>query len=61
MSGNQAFVFGSTAKGGLSVVDFEGSTLVRGNTDNDAAFELEILIVDSDLLASAYSASDFVL
>ena len=61
VSGNQAFEFGSTAKGGLSLVEFEGSTLVRGNTDNDAAFELEILIVDSDVLFSDYSASDFIL
>jgi hypothetical protein len=34
---------------------------VRGNTDNDAAFEFELLIEDGAVLASAYAAADFVL
>jgi len=33
---------------------------VRGNTDNDAPFEFELLI-DAGVLASAYRAADFVL
>ncbi len=61
LSGNQAFVFGSTAKGGLSLIDIDGNTLVRGNIDNTAAFEFEILIVDGAIDASAYTAADFIL
>ena len=60
LSGDQTFVFGSTGKGGLSLVDFDGNTLVRGNIDNSAAFEFEILIVDGAINASAYTAADFV-
>jgi hypothetical protein len=59
--GNQAFVFGGTGIGGVSVVSSGSDTVVRCNTDNDAAFELEILIQDGRVLASAYKALDFVL
>ena len=38
-----------------------GNTIVRGNTDADAAFELEVVIEDGGVLASAYSAADFYL
>ncbi|MBP7240795.1 M10 family metallopeptidase C-terminal domain-containing protein [Amaricoccus sp.] len=60
-SGNQAFAFGRTGAGGLSVVESGGNTLVRGNTDGDAAFEFQLLIEDGGVLAAAYRASDFVL
>ena len=60
-SGNQAFVFGSTDKGGISLFNVDGNTLVRGNIDNDAAFEFEVLIVDGAVSASAYTAADFIL
>lgn len=56
---NDSFIFGSTGLGGLSVVDSGTDTLVRLNTDNDAAFEVVILIADGGVLASAYTAADF--
>lgn len=60
-SGDQAFVFNSTAAGGLSFADSRGDTLVRGNLDNDAAFELVIRIEDAGLSHRAYGAIDFLL
>ena len=36
-------------------------TLVRCNTDRDAAFEFELRIEDAGVLASAYKAFDFIL
>lgn len=60
-SGVQTFVFGSTDKGGISLIDVDGNTLVRGNINGDAAFEFEILIVDGSVKASAYTIDDFVL
>lgn len=60
-SGDQAFVFNSTAAGGLSLADSRGDTLVRGNLDNDAAFELVIRIEDGALSHRAYGAIDFLL
>ena len=59
--GNQAFAFGTTAKGGVSLVDSGSNTILRCNTDNDAAFELELALENSGVLASAYQAGDFVL
>jgi Ca2+-binding RTX toxin-like protein len=56
-----SFFFGSTGLGGLSVIDSGSDTLVRLNTDNDAAFEVIILIADGGVLASAYTAADFIL
>ncbi|MGL4311259.1 MAG: calcium-binding protein [Paracoccaceae bacterium] len=58
---NQAFAFGSTGIGGLSLVASGANTLVRGNIDNDAEFEITILIEDGAVLASAYTAADFIL
>jgi hypothetical protein len=55
------FVFGSAARGGLTVVDVGTDSLVRGNLDDDAGFELQILIEDGAVKASAYSADDFIL
>jgi Ca2+-binding RTX toxin-like protein len=59
--GNQAFVFGGTGIGRVSVVNSGTDSLVRGNTDRDAAFEFELVIADAGILASAYRAGDFVL
>lgn len=58
---NNTFVFGSAGLGGLSVIDAGTDTLVRLNTDNDAAFEVVILIADGGVLASSYTAADFIL
>lgn len=59
--GNQAFIFGGTGRGRVSVVEAGGNSLVRANTDGDAAFEFELLIEDGGVLASAYGAGDFIL
>ncbi|SFQ25856.1 DUF4082 domain-containing protein, partial [Tranquillimonas alkanivorans] len=60
--GDQAFTFGSTDIGGLSLVDVGDSTLVRGNTDGDARFEFEVMIQDgAEVSASDYSHLDFLL
>jgi hypothetical protein len=45
----------------VSVVNSDSNTLLRCNVDTDAAFELELLIGDNGILASAYKALDFVL
>ena len=61
-SGNQAFGFGGTGAGQISVIEFGNTaTLVRGNTDDDAAFEFELIIEDAGTRASAYTAADFIL
>jgi hypothetical protein len=59
--GNQAFHFGGTGRGDLSVVESNGDTLVRANVDGDGGFELALLIDDGAVRASAYSAADFIL
>ena len=61
-AGDQAFVWGSTGTGGISAVEMGNTaTLVRANTDADAAFEFELVIEDASTLASAYTAADFML
>jgi Ca2+-binding RTX toxin-like protein len=59
--GNQAFAFGGTGVGRVSLVNSGSNTLVRCNIDKDAAFEFELLIEDGGVLASAYKALDFIL
>ena len=59
--GNQAFVFGGTGVGRVSLVNPGSNTLPRCNVDGDGAFELEMLIEDGAVLAGAYKALDFVL
>jgi len=59
--GVQSFTFGSTGKGGVSVIDVGGDTIVRANVDNDADFELEIVIKDGAVAASQYTYHDFYL
>jgi hypothetical protein len=64
MLGNQPFVFGGgTTAGHLSLVNSATttSTLVRGNVDDDTAFEFVLTIEDGGVLASAYKAVDFIL
>lgn len=58
---NQAFRLGGTGTGCLSLVNSDGDTLVRGNTDRDAAFEFALLIEDGATRASAYGVEDFIL
>ena len=58
---NDAFLFGGTGIGRISLVNSGTNTVIRGNTDNDAAFEFELLIEDAAVLASTYRAADFVL
>lgn len=58
---DQAFVFGSTGRGGISVVDVGGNTMIRGNIDSDPEFEFAIIIEDGAVPASAYTANDFML
>ena len=60
-AGDQAFAFGGTEIGRVSLVDAGGNTLVRCNTDRDAAFELELVIEDGGTLAAAYRDVDFIL
>jgi Ca2+-binding RTX toxin-like protein len=61
LAGNQAFVFGGTGIGRVSVVSFGTDSRVRCNVDNDAAFEFELLVRDAGVLPSAYKAVDFIL
>lgn len=61
LGAQDSFVFGSIALAGLSLIDSGTDTLVRLNTDNDAAFEMVITIQDGAVLAADYTAADFVL
>lgn len=55
---NDAFTFG----GRLQLSDSNGSTLVRGNVDGDAAWEFVLLIEDgAGINAGDYRAGDFIL
>lgn len=57
-----AFIFrGGTGEGRLWTVNSGTNTLVRANTDRDAAVEFELLIADGAVRASAYTADDFLL
>ena len=56
-----SFIFNSTGLAGISLIDQGTDTLVRINTDNDATFEMTFLINDGAVLASDYTAADFIL
>ena len=57
-----SFLFNQTGLAGLSIVDDAfGNTLVRMNIDNDPRFEAIALISDGGVLASSYTAADFIL
>jgi len=61
-AGNQAFAYGSTGIGRVSVVEFGNTaSLVRANTDNDATFEFALMIEDGAVTAATYTAADFML
>lgn len=56
------WIFGGTGEGHVSCVEAEDRrTLVRGNMDDDPAFEFKVLIDDGNVRASAYTAADFFL
>jgi Ca2+-binding RTX toxin-like protein len=57
VAGNQAFAFGGVGIGHVSLVNAGASTLVRCNTDADAAFELQILIEDGAARSGRSSGS----
>jgi Ca2+-binding RTX toxin-like protein len=62
LAGNQTFVFGGSSRGQVLVVDGgSGNSIVFANTDNDVDFEFRLLIEDGGVLASAYTAADFIL
>lgn len=62
VAGNQSFTFGGTGAGQISIVELGNtSTLVRANTDKDAAFEFELIIEDGKVHSSQYTAADFIL
>lgn len=59
---DNAFIFGGgTGQGRIWTVNSGTNTLVRANTDRDAAVEFELLIADGAVRASAYTADDFLL
>ena len=60
-SGGQAFDFGGTSRGGLSLTEAGDTTLVCCNTDRDAAFEFQLLIEDGPTRAGSFRAEDFIL
>ena len=61
-AGNQAFAWGGTGTGRISATELGNTaTLIRANTDTDAAFEFELVIEDAGTKASAYTAADFIL
>lgn len=61
VTGDQAFLFGGSGKQHLSLSEVGTDTIVRGNSDNDAAFEFQLVIHDGGVRASAYTAADFIL
>jgi len=61
IAGNQAFVFGGVGIGQLQVINDGTNSIVLANVDADADFEFRLVIEDGGVLASAYSAADFML
>jgi Ca2+-binding RTX toxin-like protein len=62
LAGDQAFVFGTATGIGRIWVSNSGSfTLVRGNTNQNATPEFELVIEDGTVVAAAYRAADFLL
>lgn len=62
--GDQAFAFNGTTAGGIGTVWLGTSgaeTLVYVNNDGDAEADMTIRIADGGVLASQYTAADFVL
>ncbi|MBA3324675.1 MAG: sulfatase-like hydrolase/transferase [Rhodobacteraceae bacterium] len=61
VSGDQSFTFGGRAIGRVWVVERDGDTQVRANTDSDSAPEIRIIIEDGRGVASAYTEDDIIL
>ncbi|PZQ47116.1 MAG: hypothetical protein DI556_18005 [Rhodovulum sulfidophilum] len=62
VAGDQAFIFGGgTGRGYLWLTVDGADTIVKGNIDGDSAPEFQLVIEDGATLASAYTASDFIL
>ncbi|EYD78202.1 hypothetical protein Rumeso_00224 [Rubellimicrobium mesophilum DSM 19309] len=62
VDGNQAFTFGSMAQGGIEVTEVSGGvTRVQGFTNAAAGADFQINIQDGAILASQYTAADFLL
>jgi Ca2+-binding RTX toxin-like protein len=61
VAGNQAFIFGGAGAGHISLVNSGTTTIVNANVDADATFEFVLAIADGGVLASAYTAADFIL
>lgn len=61
VSGNQAFRFGETDIQGLSLYNSGRDTVVRANTDEDAAYEFFLRIQDGSVTAQDYARADFLL
>ncbi|EYD78356.1 hypothetical protein Rumeso_00050 [Rubellimicrobium mesophilum DSM 19309] len=59
--GNQAFVFNSTALGGIKLTNVGNVTRIQGFTNNTAGADFQIDIQDGAVLASQYTAADFLL
>ena len=60
-AGVQDFVFGTaTGVGRLWAINSGTTTLICGNTDADAVIEFQFAIEDGAVLASAYTAADFL-
>ncbi|MCB1312433.1 MAG: M10 family metallopeptidase C-terminal domain-containing protein [Sedimentitalea sp.] len=61
-SGDQAFVLGKSGAGGVRLFDAGRDTVLRGNVDADATWELEIRIRDgASISAKDYTIDDFLL
>ena len=61
LGAQDSFLFNFVGLAGLSLIDSGTDTLLRLNIDNDAAFEIVILIADGAVLAADYTAADFLL
>ena len=62
LDGDQSFVFGTQRGAGRLWVETVGTdTHVRGNIDDVAGAEIDIVIEDGGVPASAYTAADFLL
>jgi hypothetical protein len=64
--GNQSFIFrgaidGASGARSLWLSDEGGDTVIHGNVDRDEDAEFMLRIDDGDVLASAYTANDFIL
>lgn len=59
--GNQTFKFNGVGKGFISLQNVGSNTEVFGNVDNDSLIEFHLVIEDAAVLASSYTAADFIL